>query len=401
MNILMMTLLYPEDQLAEVTANALDKLQNQINNYQRAFEEGIRNHLQPGESLQLLNSLPVGIFPIQYKKLFLKSGWHDNHSIRQIGCINLPWFKQTMRVYAAERELLAWAAQSSANRTVLVYTQYLPYMQAILRVKKKYPDLKAAVIVTDLPNELGLASGRKGLLQKIEYARGKKSMSLCAQMDGFILLTEPMAEALKIQDKPYEVIEGLILEKVHLPIEQSAPVKKPTVLYSGTLEPDLGIGEMLRAFEDMPEFDLWICGQGGMKHEVEDAAKRCDNIHYFGFVPQKKALALQASASALINPRQPNGLFTKYSFPSKTLEYLRSGKPVLCFKLEGIPKDYDPYLCYIQHSDEKGIQKAVRKLLSESPEELQKKGQEGRSFVLAHKNPSVQCKRLIQLLRRL
>ena len=71
MNILMMSLLYPEDQLDEVNHNAKDKLQNQINNYQRAFMEGIEANLQAGERLDLLNSLPVGIFPIQYCQLFL------------------------------------------------------------------------------------------------------------------------------------------------------------------------------------------------------------------------------------------------------------------------------------------------------------------------------------------
>ena len=38
-----------------------------------------------------------------------------------------------------------------------------------------------------------------------------------------------------------------------------------------------------------------------------------------------------------VNPRQNNEEFTKYSFPSKTMEYLASGVPVVAYKLDGIP----------------------------------------------------------------
>lgn len=400
MNILLMSLLYPDDQMEEVARNAKDKLQNQINSYQRAFVQGIKQNLAADEHLDILNCLPVGIFPLQYRQLFLKSGIHDQGSIRQLGCINLPWIKQQMRSHLAQKALMQWVQKDSNNRTVLLYTQYLPYMQAVSKVKKRFPDLKAAVIVTDLPNDLGLPSGRKGLLKKIEYMRGDQSIALCREMDGFVLLTEPMAQAMGVENKPFEVIEGLIVERTCENIVSSEE-QKPFVLYTGTLEPGLGIAEMLEAFLRMPEYDLYICGQGSMQDEVRKVATEAENIHFLGFVPQEKALALQARASALINPRQPSGIFTKYSFPSKTLEYMRSGKPVLCCRLEGIPRDYDEYLCYIEENGAKGIEAAVRKLMQMPMEERNKLGERGRQYVLEYKNPRVQCKKLLQLLHRL
>ncbi len=397
MNLLMMTLLYPADQLDEVTRCVKDKVQYQINNYQRAFEKGIRGHLAPGESLTLLNSLPVGVFPIQYRKCILRGGWHDGRTIRQIGSINLPWFKQQMRYRMAVRHLKAWVGESQDNRTVLLYTQYLPYMRAVAKVKKRFPDLKAAVIVTDLPKDLGLASGRRGFFKRLEYRFADQSLALFQQMDGFVLLTAPMAHVLPIDHKPYTVIEGLI-QPDETPIEPTPGSN--AVLYTGTLEPELGIRDMLEAFQKMPDVSLWICGQGSMMEEVRAFAEKWGNIQYYGFVSQKEALALQARASALINPRKPNGAYTKYSFPSKTLEYLRSGKPVLCYRLEGIPNDYDPYLYYIE-TDSNGICRAVREVLALSEEERQQLGAAGRAYVLSQKNPHVQCERLMALLRQL
>lgn len=393
MNVLLLTLLYPKDQMTEAQENAKDKIQNQINSYQHAYMEGIRQNLLPQESLTIANALPVGVYPLQYRKAWLASGWHDQRSVWNFSCLNVPPFKQSMRKRQARRFVEEWAQKSPQNRTVLIYTLYLPYLQAVAAAKKRYPDLKAVVIVTDLPNELGLSSGRTGLMKRIEYRRGKQSLDLCQRMDGFVLLTQLMAEALHISDKPFMVMEGLIQQE-NLPAVQE---EKASVLYTGTLERELGIDHLLEAFAHMPRYELWICGQGGAEADVKEAARRCQNIRYFGFVPRQEALQLQAQAACLINPRQPSGAFTRYSFPSKTLEYMRSGKPVLCYKLEGIPDEYDPYLCYI--TEDGGIQRAVEKVMALPRPERERIGQEARHFVLTKKNPAVQCRRMCDFLR--
>lgn len=401
MNVLMLSLMYPADDMEQVSRNVKDKLQNQINSYQRAFVEGLRANLLSGERLDIVNALPVGIYPLHYRRLVIPKGWHDQHSLYELGCINLPWFKQRGRMRRAARRIAAWCAQSAQNRTVLMYTLYLPYLQAVASVKKRYPDLKCCVIVTDLPNELGLASGRRGWLKRIEYARGEKSMALCRAMDGFALLTRPMADALRVTHKPYTVMEGLICSGTEPAPVSSQAQERPAALYTGTLERELGIGELLEAFSRMPQYELWICGQGAMRDDVARAAERHDNIRYFGFVAQQEALALQARASLLINPRSPAGAFTRYSFPSKTLEYMRSGKPVVCCKLEGIPDEYDPYLHYIRGEGAAAIMRAVDEVLAMPQAQRDAMGESARAFVLSAKSPAVQGGRLMRLLRQL
>lgn len=399
MNVLMMSLLYPEDQMEEARQNAKDKIQNQINSYQHAYIQGLRQNMHTGERLDILNALPVGIYPLQYKRAWLSSGWHDHQSIWNLSSLNLPPFKQAMRHHGAKTYLEQWIQKSPENRTVLIYTLYLPYLQAAASLKEKYPDLKVAVIVTDLPNELGLSSGRKGLMKKLEYQRGTQSVALCQQMDGFILLTDPMADALQIRQKPCLVMEGLISPDGGKALPEEEP--QNSVLYSGTLEMELGIDDLLEAFAKMPQYQLWVCGQGGAQAAVEAASKQHNNIHYYGFVSQEEALRLQSRAFGLINPRPASAAFTRYSFPSKTLEYLRSGKPVLCYKLEGIPDDYDPYLQYIPQPGAEGIRKAVERLMSLSEEERKHLGEAGRTYVLDQKNPMAQCGRLYDFLHGL
>ena len=80
---------------------------------------------------------------------------------------------------------------------------------------------------------------------------------------------------------------------------------------------------------------------------------------------------------------------------------MRSGKPVLCCRLEGIPHDYDNYLRYIEQPGAEGIENAVRKLMQLSEEERCRIGESGRKYVLECKNPKMQCGKLLDLLRRL
>lgn len=399
MNILFLTLLYPPEQLQAVQRLSRDGLQNQIHSFQTAMWKGLQEELQPGETLHCVNALPVGIFPKHYKRLWL-SGRTTTPDLEQLGSLNLPWFKQRARARKARRAMERWIAASPDNRTILVYTLYLPYMQAVQAVRKRHPDVRAAVIVTDLPNELGIASGRKGLLQKLEYRMGERRLALCRAFDGFVLLTAPMAQALGVEALPAMVLEGLIAQQNPPTQEVETPTDtRPAVLYTGTLNRELGIGLLLEAFSQLPEVQLWLCGKGDLEAEAREAAARHDHIHYFGYVPQQIALALQAKAIALINPRTAEGVFTRYSFPSKTLEYMRSGKPVLCCKLEGIPEEYEPYLHYIAPQTAEGIRDTVRALLALPEVERAAMGERARAFVLENKSSHAQAARLLQWLR--
>ncbi|NLO86228.1 MAG: glycosyltransferase family 4 protein [Clostridiales bacterium] len=399
MNVLMMTLMYPNDLMEEVSRNSKDGLQNQINSYQRAFVEGIEANLQANESLSILNALPVGAYPMHYKKIRIKKSIYD-HRIQEIGCINLPMIKQKGRERRATKALLEWLNKNENNRTIVLYTIYLPFMQAVFAAKKTYPDLKASVIVTDLPNELGLSSGRTGLTKQLERIIGKRQIALSSAFDSYVLLTEPMAEALQVQNKRRMVIEGLITthNTEHMQ-ENRGEDERQSVLYAGTLNKELGIGELLSAFMQMPQYDLLLCGRGDMADEIQKAADAYHNIYYFGFVSQEEALRLQARATLLINPRSPEGAFTRYSFPSKTLEYMRSGKPILCYQLEGIPSDYDDYLYYINQIGTEGIIQAVQETMALPLEDLALRGELARAYVLSEKNPTVQCRKMVQMLR--
>ena len=111
-----------------------------------------------------------------------------------------------------------------------------------------------------------------------------------------------------------------------------------------------------------------------------------------GTVSIEKCHSLQEKAYLLINPRRSVEEYTKYSFPSKTLEYMSSGRPVLSYRLPGIPKDYEEYLYYIDDFD--SLSDAINNIMNLSFEELELKGKKAKEFVMKEKNAKNQTKKI-------
>ena len=106
----------------------------------------------------------------------------------------------------------------------------------------------------------------------------------------------------------------------------------------------------------------------------------------------------EQQAALLVNPRPTNAEFVKYSFPSKTMEYMASGTPLLTTRLPGMPGEYYPYVDFIMAESPQGIADALKRVLSRSDEELFQKGQAAREFVLKQKNNVVQAEKLLKML---
>ena len=69
------------------------------------------------------------------------------------------------------------------------------------------------------------------------------------------------------------------------------------------------------------------------KKQLYDYTQQDKRIHFGGVIPLSEVIEKEIQATILINPRPVDQEFTKYSFPSKIMEYMSSGTPVLTTKL--------------------------------------------------------------------
>ena len=111
-------------------------------------------------------------------------------------------------------------------------------------------------------------------------------------------------------------------------------------------------------------------------------------------------VAKEQEAALLVNPRPTDEEYVKYSFPSKTMEYMASGTPVLTTVLPGMPKEYHPYVYLLEDETADGIARKLSQVLAQSDEELFRKGTEARAFVLEQKNNVIQAQKILEMLNR-
>jgi len=124
------------------------------------------------------------------------------------------------------------------------------------------------------------------------------------------------------------------------------PANAPKViLYTGVLNQYGGIDLLLDAFALIrdPDARLWICGKGENR-KLRQMLQGDSRIIFFGCVPEEKLRALSRQAWVMVNPRPTHVPGNENNFPSKVLEYLAYGKPVVSTMTPGIAPEYAPLL---------------------------------------------------------
>ena len=375
-------------------------LQGATNTYQWNIIKGLDKTLE--RPVDILNVLPVGTFPKYFNDLMLKTKkWShlQNANDLEIGSINVVFLKQIKRTISCKMAIKKWLKDNHDNdKSIIIYSTYLPFLQAI---KKLPDDVNITLIVTDIPEYYDLDASNswiKKLLRLINNSFIYKSLK---RIDNFVILTKQMKELLSIGKRPYIVIEGLVdSDNIITCNNEGAKVNKKIILYTGTLNFKFGIMDLINGFSviDKTQYELWICGSGEAEKEIINRVKSNSRINFLGYITKKEIYDLQKKATVLINPRTNYGEYTKYSFPSKTMEYMLSGTPVLMYKLDGIPDEYDPYLYYINDNQPKNFANRIMEICEKPQSELDDFGKKARQFVLENKNCMVQAKKIIDMI---
>ena len=384
--------LFPEEREQEIISASKRGVSNAANNFQWNLIKGI--HANTDEPLIVINALPVGTWPKNFKIFHLKdTDWSCGNIVgHEVGCWNIPLVKQFIRM----RKVRAWLKKYPCESELLIFTAYLPFLWA---VSKLDPECKVTAVITDIPEfyDIHHVSAVRRILRKIYCKIVYRFMT---RVNRFVLLTEQMAVPLHVGNRPYLVMEGMCGA-----VADEPPVPKQSsfsLLYTGRLNRRYGLEYLLNAMKELndPDIELWLCGSGEMEEEIKAYAKVDNRIKFFGFLPHDKTLSLQRQATVLVNPRTNEGEYTKYSFPSKTMEYMASGRPVMMFKLDGVPREYDPFLTYIPEESAASIRDTVEFLRELSPSELDAMGARGREFVLKNKNRNVQMRRVLNFIHK-
>ena len=252
---------------------------------------------------------------------------------------------------------------------------------------------KTMAIVTDVPGT--------SYTQTVSMS-SRINLAVMQKFDSYLLLTEPMTDLVNPQKRPYIVLEGHA-DMAMATVENTLAGKqeKKVVLYAGSLMEIYGIGNLVEGFlaAAIPETELHIYGDGDYVPKLKQLIKGNPQVKYWGVAPNSQIVRSELAATLLVNPRPTNEEYTQYSFPSKNMEYMASGTPVLTTRLPGMPEDHRPYVYFIEQEDPEGIKAALQQVLSQDNETLHAFGMKAKEFVLNEKNHHAQAAKVIAFVK--
>ena len=198
---------------------------------------------------------------------------------------------------------------------------------------------------------------------------------------GYIALTEGLKDLFNPDEKPSYIFEGLVEDRK---FPKSNEKKNPYFFFGGALMEKYGVYQLIEAFKILKpkNIDLYICGHHGDKETIKAAIKGNQRIKYLGLLNVNKVMELEQKALACVNPRPFTEDLDRFSIPSKTLEYMAMGRPVISVKNSALKEKFPQELVWLDGANESDLVHGMKEVLKMSEVEREELGRKAKNRVL-------------------
>lgn len=400
-NIIFLGKFFPKKLLLTIKEDSKGKVGMSNHNFEMSILNGLCQ--QENVDLRCISCPGVYSYPHNNKKLFTKceSYNYKNTHIESAGFCNLVGIKEKCAARSCARIIIDAANSFVGNDVhIIINTPDVRLLDAVRMAEKMTnKNFTKTVIIPDIPSLVTAMDKQNPIKAYLLSKRNHKVMEYAANSNGLVLLTEAMMDFVSKPVK-YIVMEGIVDVDTMSKSNVVLKIDKKVILYTGTLRKIFGVMNLVEAFKMVKDEDaeLWICGSGDSKEAIEEAARIDSRIRFWGLVDSNTALEMQHKATILVNPRTSEGEYTKYSFPSKTMEYLLAGRSVIINHLPGIPKEYYDYVYTPKDESIEAFAECISNVLNIDEEEREKRAKAGRDFVIERKNSKIQMQRVIKMI---
>lgn len=400
MNITFIGGIFPEENMDFFRVHSKGIFQYAADIMQKNIIKGLENNIN--QPVNIITVPFLGDFPKSYdlkhvnEEMFI----NDGREIHQLGFNNVKFFNEFTKYNALKQAVKKlFIKEKRAVDTIVMYGMFSYFLKLATFIKKTLPHVKICMIVPDLPHLMGGDNAKLHIKLYNAYSENIVKNNI-KNIDSYIYLSKYMDEYFDVK-RPFDIIEGIYNADEEKITESKESL--PTIFYSGTLALRYGIENLLKSFSliENENLRLWICGAGDGEEIVKEYSKNDPRIIFKGQVDRSEILKLQRRATLLINPRDGKDEFTKYSFPSKTIEYLSSGTPTVLYKLKGIPEEYYDYCYTCDEEGVMGLKNTIIRVLNISKEEREIMGTNAKDFILNNKNETIQSRKIINLINTL
>lgn len=252
---------------------------------------------------------------------------------------------------------------------------------------------KSMCIVTDMP---GMSADNPNgfvpikLMDKIHYY-------MISNFSSFVLISPLSNEKLNPKNKPYIIMEGLVDSSSR--IIQRCSRNTIDFFYAGGIHASYGIKMLVEAFEkiDNSNVRLVLYGDGPYVEELKQVASKDNRIEYRGIAMNDIVMNAEYESTFLVNPRPTKDEYTFYSFPSKNIEYMTTGVPVVTNRLAAMPDEYLDNVFLFKDESVEGYYKTLKECVEMSSSLRNSVGYNAKEFIMKTRNNIVQTKRIIDL----
>ena len=396
MKVLFLGGVFDESHNDEIIYKTRTYVEYAANNFQKKIIYGLRACNVPLEVV----SIPfLGAYPKAYSDVCF-SGFanmdKDKSGYRYYNFNNIFGYRNFSRYHAAKKGLLDFVKYDDDQKLIIVYSPHTPFIQAANWAKRIDRRIKVCMVVPDLPQYMNLSDNQSIIYRCLKYIDIKQFKYENKSVDSYIILTEQMSRVLKIGSRPYEVVEG-IYEAVSGVANKEIGVRK--IVYTGKLNNAFGVLNLVKAFIQIPDpnIRLVICGEGEAKDEIVRIAADDTRIDFKGQVSSDVARQCILDGDILVNPRQNYSEYTKYSFPSKIIDYLATANPVVAYRLDGMPEQYSDFIYYVPQNTIESLRDTILDVLNASEGEIRTKTAAALSYINANLSREAVAKKILSL----
>lgn len=393
----------PKEQFEVLRQKTRAGFQFAANNLQESLILGFDFH---NVSIEMISVPFIPSYPSGTDLLFYKGSAKNNR--RYLSFINLPLIRELHRSLAIFYHLV-FRKVGKPNRNFFVYSMSMSLLLPVVFYSFFYRKSTISLYILDLPEMMNFNKKKNffySAFKKLEVAFLKV---LLKRVKFFFVVSKHITEALDLPSERTLVVEGVSSESdVFSTCEDSINgcddfflSKYKYVFYSGGIFQSYGIEILLDAAALAVDTDIKFvfCGKGDFVEKIISASEINLNVIYLGEISTESVVRLQRYALCLVNPRDPKQTFTKYSFPSKILEYMKSGRPVVSYRLPGIPDEYFKYLIDPGVYNADALFISILKFYNNDPTWSDSLGKKTKEFVECYKSRNVITGKILEFLR--
>ena len=148
--------------------------------------------------------------------------------------------------------------------------------------------------------------------------------------------------------------------------------KKKIVVFAGTINVENGIDLIIPFVKKNKQknFELHVYGDGDCVSKINELSAFDSRVKYFGRVTDEVLQERLRFADILLNLRNPCGISVDYSFPSKLINFMATGIPVVTNRFPGLNHEYDNCLYFFDYYNEKSFTETMFFLLESELSEI-------------------------------